>query len=619
MAILVSAQDLEAGFGARPLFSGVNFTIEDGERVGLIGPNGAGKSTLLRILAGALSPDRGQISRRRGLRVGHLAQVPQLPAGATVEQVVRDGLDADDWERQGEAQTVMAKLALAGRGSGAGISPSTVVDSLSGGWKKRVALARELSRHPDLLLLDEPTNHLDVASIEWIEELLAAAPFATVTVTHDRLFLQRVATRILELDRRNAGGLLSVAGDYMDYLRVKDETMHAQERREVVLRNTLRRETEWLRRGAAARSTKQQARIQRAGTLAADVAELGTRNQQRTVALGFEAQERRTKRLIDARGIGKSYGERVIFRGVDAYLGPGVRLGLLGANGCGKSTLIRVLLGEEPPSEGTVARADGLEVAYFAQNRDALDPERSVADTVCPDGDFVLYRGARVHVRGYLERFLFSSEQTDMAVGKLSGGEQSRLLLAQLMLRPAQLLVLDEPTNDLDMATLAVLEESLTGFPGAVLLVSHDRYFLDQVATTILAFSEPEDAANEDGSARVVPFASLTQWEAWRAEKREAASVAKAADRAASATSAAGSGAAKKRLGYREQREYDGIETSIAAAEAGLKAAIAESERPENASDAVRLIELLRQIDERRVDVDRLYTRWAELEAKREG
>jgi len=619
MAILVSAQDLEAGFGARPLFSGVNFTIEDGERVGLIGPNGAGKSTLLRILAGALSPDRGQISRRRGLRVGHLAQVPQLPAGATVEQVVRDGLDADDWERQGEAQTVMAKLALAGRGSGAGISPSTVVDSLSGGWKKRVALARELSRHPDLLLLDEPTNHLDVASIEWIEELLAAAPFATVTVTHDRLFLQRVATRILELDRRNAGGLLSVAGDYMDYLRVKDETMHAQERREVVLRNTLRRETEWLRRGAAARSTKQQARIQRAGTLAADVAELGTRNQQRTVALGFEAQERRTKRLIDARGIGKSYGERVIFRGVDAYLGPGVRLGLLGANGCGKSTLIRVLLGEEPPSEGTVARADGLEVAYFAQNRDALDPERSVADTVCPDGDFVLYRGARVHVRGYLERFLFSSEQTDMAVGKLSGGEQSRLLLAQLMLRPAQLLVLDEPTNDLDMATLAVLEESLTGFPGAVLLVSHDRYFLDQVATTILAFSEPEDAANEDGSARVVPFASLTQWEAWRAEKREAASVAKAADRAASATSAAGSGAAKKRLGYREQREYDGIETSIAAAEAGLKAAIAESERPENASDAARLIELLRQIDERRVDVDRLYTRWAELEAKREG
>ncbi len=357
MAIVVSAQDLEAGFGARPLFSGVNFTIEEGERIGLIGPNGAGKSTLLRILAGAASPDSGQISRRRGLRIGHLAQVPHLTPGATVEQIVHEGIASDDWDRLGEAQAVMAKLSLGGRGSGAGISPTTVVDSLSGGWKKRVALARELSRHPDLLLLDEPTNHLDVASIEWIEALLAAAPFATVTVTHDRLFLQRVATRILELDRRNAGGLLSVAGDYTDYLRVKEETMHAQERREVVLRNTLRRETEWLRRGAAARSTKQQARIQRAGTLASDVAELTTRNQQRAVALDFEAQQRRPKRLIEARGISKNYGGRTIFRGVDALLGPGVRLGLLGANGCGKSTLIRVLLGEEPPQRRKGRRA----------------------------------------------------------------------------------------------------------------------------------------------------------------------------------------------------------------------------------------------------------------------
>ena len=617
VSILASAQDLEAGFGARPLFSGVSFTIEDGERIGLIGPNGAGKSTLLRILAGAASPDGGQLSRRRGLRVGHLAQVPHLTPGTTIEQIVHEGIAADDWERQREAQAVMAKLALGGRGSGAGISPSTVVDALSGGWKKRVALARELSRHPDLLLLDEPTNHLDVESIEWIEELLAAAPFATVTVTHDRLFLQRVATRILELDRRNAGGLLSVAGDYTAYLRVKEEAMHAQERREVVLRNTLRRETEWLRRGAAARTTKQQARIQRAGTLASDVAELTTRNQQRAVAMDFEAQERRPKRLIEARGIGKSYGGRAIFRGVSALLGPGVRLGLLGANGSGKSTLIRVLLGEEPPSEGTVVRADGLEVAYFAQNRETLDPERSVADTVCPDGDFVLYRGARVHVRGYLERFLFSSEQTDMAVGKLSGGEQSRLLLAQLMLRPAQLLVLDEPTNDLDMATLAVLEESLTGFPGAVLLVSHDRYFLDQVATTILAFDDAADGGGD--GARVVPFASLAQWEAWRAEQRDAASAKAAADRASPSSADGPAAPAKKRLGYLEQREYDGIEAAIATAEAALQAAVAESEHPENASDAARLIELLRQIDERRAEVDRLYARWGELESKRDG
>ena len=639
MAILLSAQGLEAGFGARPLFAGVSFTIEAGERIGLIGPNGAGKSTLLRILSGAAAPDRGQVSRQRGLRVGHLEQVPHLRAGATVDELVREAVGGgatsaggDDWGELGEVEQLMSKLALSGRGRGAGISPTTIVDSLSCGWKKRVALARELARRPDLLLLDEPTNHLDVDSIEWIEELLAHAPFATVTVTHDRLFLQRVATRILELDRRNAGGLLSVAGNYTAYLRVKEETMHAQERREVVLRNTLRRETEWLQRGAQARSTKQQARIQRASALAGEVGELVTRNRQRGVTLEFEAEERRPRRLIEARGVGKSYDGRAIFRDVDVQLAPGVRVGLLGANGSGKSTLIRVLLGEEEPSAGKITRADGLQVAYFAQSRDALDPEVSVADTVCPDGDFVLFRGARVHVRGYLERFLFTADQADLAVGKLSGGEQSRLLLAALMLRPAQVLVLDEPTNDLDLATLAVLEDSLTEFPGAVLLVSHDRYFLDQVATTILAFQGEGEGVGDDregasegsgaGGAGVVPFASLAQWEAWRAEQR-ALTVARAA--AGRAGLAAGAGASpspapgKRRLGYLEQREFDAIESTIAAAEAALQAAVGDSERPEIASDGARLIGVLAQVEQRRAEVDRLYARWAALEAKRDG
>jgi ATP-binding cassette subfamily F protein uup len=614
MAILLNAQEIKAAFGARPLFEGVSFTLEDGERIGLIGPNGAGKSTLLRILAGAAAPDEGQVARRRGLRVGHLEQVPRLTAGATVLATIMEGIPDDDWERGLEAESLMAKLSLAGKGSGAGITPATVVDSLSGGWKKRVALARELARRPDLLLLDEPTNHLDVESIEWLEQLLAAAPFATVTVTHDRLFLQRVATRILELDRRNQGGLLSVAGDYSTYLRVKADSMHAQERREIVLRNTLRRETEWLHRGAAARSTKQQARIQRAGQLAADVGELGDRNEKRTATLDFQASERRPRRLIEARAVGKRYGERAIFAGVDLLLATGVRVGLLGPNGCGKSTLIRVLLGEEPPSEGTVVRADKLEVAYFAQGRDALDPTRSLGDTVCPDGDFVSFRGARIHVRGYLERFLFASDQIDMAVGKLSGGEQSRLLLAQLMLRPAQVLVLDEPTNDLDLATLAVLEESLIGFEGAVLLVSHDRYFLDQVATTILAFDARPTRAPRDAAPRVVPFASLAQWESWRAEAPPSP-----AAREGTAEGAAPRAIQRRKLGYIEQREYETIEQTIAGAESALQAAAAETERPEVASDAGRLMALERTIGERRLEVDRLYARWAELEAKRES
>jgi len=619
MAIVLDAQQLTASFGARPLFEGVSFTIDEQERVGLIGPNGAGKSTLLRILAEAASPDGGAIARRRGLRVALLDQTPRFADGATLRDAIAEGIggahdspDFHEHERQ-----VLAMLAL--DTAGGGIGPDTPVTSLSGGWKKRVAIGRALARRPDLLLLDEPTNHLDVEGIEWLEALLSrrGAAFATITVTHDRLFLQRVTTRILELDRRNPGGLLSVAGDYATYVRVKAETMHAQERREVVLRNTLRRETEWLRRGPAARTTKQQARIARAGALSDEVGELERRNQTRTASLDFAAAEARPRRLIEARGIAKSYDGRTIFEGVDLRLGPGVRIGLLGPNGCGKSTLIRVLLGEEAPSAGTVVRADGLQVAYFQQTREALDPARTVADTLCPDGDHVTFRGARVHVRGYLERFLFAHEQIQMQVGKLSGGEQSRLLLAQLMLREAQLLVLDEPTNDLDLPTLAVLEESLTGFDGAVLLVTHDRYFLDQVATTILAFDTRD--AGPGVSRGVIPFASLGQWEAWRDEVAAAERTATVATATPSSEAPANPSGGRKKLGYKDQREYDAIEETLARAEAALQEARVESERPENASDHAKLVALLAAVDERQAEVDRLYARWAELEAKLAG
>jgi ATP-binding cassette subfamily F protein uup len=615
MAILLDAQQLTASFGARPLFDGVSFTVDEKERIGLIGPNGAGKSTLLRILADIASVDSGTIARRRGLRVALLEQTPRFADGTTVRDAVLEGIGAahDSPDAHEQERQVFATLAL--DAAGGGLGPDTPVALLSGGWKKRVAIGRALAGRPDLLLLDEPTNHLDVEGIEWLEALLSrrGAAFATITVTHDRLFLQRVTTRILELDRRNAGGLLSVAGDYATYVRVKAETMHAQERREVVLRNTLRRETEWLRRGAAARSTKQQARIARAGTLGDDVAELGRRNQTRTATLDFTAAEARPRRLIEARGIAKSYDGRPIFEGIDLRLGPGVRVGLLGPNGCGKSTLIRVLLGEEAPGAGTVVRADGLQVAYFQQSREALDPARTLADTLCPDGDHVTFRGARVHVRGYLERFLFEHDQMQMPVGKLSGGEQSRLLLAQLMLREAQLLVLDEPTNDLDLPTLAVLEDSLTGFDGAVLLVTHDRYFLDQVATTILAFD------TRPGAPRgVIPFASLGQWEAWRAETAAAEKAAASAAATADKTSPAASGGRKK-LGYKEQREYDAIEEALARAEAALSAARADSEHPEHASDHAKLSALLAAVDERQAEVDRLFARWAELEAKIAG
>ena len=629
MAILLGVRELQARFGARPLFDNVSFTVAEGDRVGLIGPNGAGKSTLLRILAGDLAPDGGEVSRRRGLRLGRLAQVPTFTDGATVLQTIREGLLAangaqdasaheEDWEIETRLEALMSKLELDGQGA-TGVGPDSLIEDLSGGWKKRVALARELARRPELLLLDEPTNHLDAESIEWLERFLSSARLATLTITHDRVFLQRTTNRILELDRRNTDGLLSVDGNYEAYVRVKAETMHSQERREIVLRNTLRRETEWLRRGPPARSTKQQARIERAGDIASEVADLGERNVQRSVSLDFQTAERRPRKLVEALQISKSYGDRTVFSGVDIRLTPGTRIGLLGQNGCGKSTLIRVLLGHEAPTAGTVKQVDGLQIAYFQQNRDALDPESTPANTVCPDGDFVLFRGARIHVRGYLDRFLFSHDQADMPVRNLSGGEQSRLLLAQLMLQPAQLLVLDEPTNDLDLATLGILEDTLTEFDGAVLLVSHDRYFLSQVATTILAFDV--DAETPSAPAQIVSFSDLSQWEQWRADKPKDARGSKRESGAAGASASSTDAASgkKKRLSYKEQREFDGMEAAIAAAEAALQTATAESESPKHASNAPRLLELFAAVAAKQTEVDRLYARWAELEQKQKA
>ncbi len=601
--ILVSAHNLRKAFASRPLFDGISFAIETGERIGLIGPNGAGKSTLLKMIAGRETVDTGTLSFSRGLRIGYLEQDPQFSEGATIMSTVMEGSpskgeDLSDWESIALADEMISKLSLTG------FPADTPITLLSGGWKKRVALARELVRKPELLLLDEPTNHLDVESILWLEEFLARANFSTLIITHDRLFLQKVSNRILELDKRNAGGLLSVAGDYTAYLETKDQLMAAQERREVILKNTLRRETEWLRRGAKARTTKQEARITRHGELSEEVDNLEYRNQKKTVKLDFAGMEKNPKRLIEALGVGKSYGDKHLFSDLDVLLGPGTRIGLLGANGCGKSTLIRVLLGRELADDGTLFHADGLSIAYFEQNRDTLDPETTLSDTICPRGDFVEYRGSKMHFRGYLDRFLFTPEQMNMPVGQLSGGEQSRLLIAKLMLTPANILVLDEPTNDLDMATLTILEECLVEFPGAVILVTHDRYFLDQVATKILSFS-PDEAP--------IYFADLSQWEN-HLLSRAALKAGKLSKSKSEAKATAPSG--KQKLSYNEQRELAGMEETIHKHEAELKALTVESENPKHWSNAVELGKISKAMGELQTKIDKLYARWTELEAK---
>ncbi len=601
MAVLVDVKNLAHAFGARPLFENVSFTLRDGDRIGLIGPNGAGKSTLLRIVAGLIAQDRGEVARKGGTRIAFLAQTPELPF-SNVREAVLAGLSRRaqaSFEDEARVDEWVNRLDL---------DPEAAITTLSGGWQKRVALAQALVTEPDLLLLDEPTNHLDLESILWLERLLAGARFATLLVTHDRLFLQRVTNRILELDRRNENGLFDVAGDYATYVERKAEAMAAQERREDKARNTLRRETEWLRRGAKARSTKQRARIERAGALAEEVADLGSRNQVRRVELDFQGREAgasRPQRLIEGRALSKRFGDKLVFEGVDLFVGQKTRLGLIGPNGSGKSTLLRVLLGEEAPTSGEVLRADHLRVAHFEQTRASLDPRKTLAETVCPEGDFVHVRGAPLHRNGYLERFLFRPEQMNQPVSSLSGGEQSRLLIARLMLAPANVLMLDEPTNDLDLQTLDVLEDALKSFDGAVLLVTHDRYFLDQVTTELLAFHTREGEVG-----KVTKLIGLEQWELWHETQ---------ANTPASRRAATGAGSApprkRKKLSFNDQRDYDSIEARILTTEQKLAALTAESVDPGVVTNAQRLIALTTEMATARAEVDRLYARWAELEA----
>ncbi len=611
--ILLAATGLTKTFGSRPLFERITVSVDAGDRIGLIGPNGAGKSTLLSLLAAADTPDEGTVTATKGLVIGYLAQVPVFREGASIRETVLEGAKdhgsgEEEWKAGLAADEFIARLALTAEDR----TPETPVARLSGGWKKRLALARELVRRPDLLLLDEPTNHLDVEAILWLEGLLQKAPFATVTVTHDRLFLQRVANRILELDPRNPGGLLDVRGNYETYLFVKEALLSADVEREASLRNRLRRETEWLLRGAKARSTKQQARILRAEALGGEVEELARRTRSASVRLDFQDSGRSPKRLIAAKGIGKGYGGRVLFEGLDLLITPESRLGLLGPNGCGKSTLIRVLLGSEAPDSGEIFRADNLSSVVFEQGRESLDPASTPAKTLCPAGDNVEFRGAFVHIKSYLDRFLFRPEQMDMAVGRLSGGEQSRLLLARLMLKKTNFLVLDEPTNDLDLATLAVLEDCLSDFPGAVLLVTHDRWFLDRVTNQILAFGK-----DAKGNGTLVPLAGLDQWETWRASESEGKTGRGNQDRAPAKSSASIAAPGKKRrLGYLDQRELDGMEDRILMAERARDALKAECEKPEIATDHVKLVELLGKIEGHQSEVDRLYERWGELQGR---
>lgn len=603
MSPLISLRGISKAYGARALFASINLTVHQGQHVGLIGANGSGKSTLMRIMAGLVSPDTGMVTLRRQARTAYLSQKDEFGADATVEQAVAAPLKlagtplADVHTRTAE---ILSRTGFA--------DPAQPAADLSGGWRKRLALARALVQEPDVLLLDEPTNHLDLDSVLWLEKLLGQARFAFVLVSHDRAFLENVTTRTVELSRAYPDGFLSVNEPYSGFLEKRQDFMDAQAGLQQALASKVRREVEWLRRGAKARTTKAKARIGEAGRLIDELARTKERNAQAARAgIDFTGTARQTKRLVSAEAISKAFGEKSLFEGLTLTLSPGSRLGLVGANGSGKSTLMRVLAGEERPDAGEIRRAPALQVAYFDQSREKLDPGLSLKRTFDAHGDSVVYRGRSLHVASWAKRFLFKPEQLDLPVGELSGGEQARLLIARLMLRPADVLFLDEPTNDLDIPTLEVLEESLADFPGAVVLISHDRYLLDTVSTVLLGL---------DAMGGAEFFADFAQWETAR-RQREEASQDKDLSRQAAKRPAQPKPA--KKLTYKEQREFDGMETAIAQAEQALARCTGELENPAIASDHETLQELLSRTHQAQDHVDALYARWAELEAKQTG
>ncbi|MGE0526015.1 MAG: ABC-F family ATP-binding cassette domain-containing protein [Bdellovibrionales bacterium] len=599
---LLNAHEIEKSYAHRVLFEKVSLGIQAKDRIGLVGPNGAGKSTLLKILSGEIEADRGQVSRKKGLRVGVLEQAPAFAPEATVLESVLERC-GDREESTPRALELLARLELSRFGI------DFPVAQLSGGWRKRVALARELAFEPELLILDEPTNHLDISGILWLEEFLQSAPFAVLMVTHDRLFLQRVSTRIWDLDPRNPGYLLTVDDDYVRYLEIKEQELSALRRHEAVQSNRLRRETEWLRRGALARQTKQKARSEAAGELKDSVSELKSKNKTARVEMNFGETKHSPRKLIEVQGISKSFGSSTLFANLDLLITPQTRLGLLGDNGSGKSTLIRVLLGLEPPTCGQIKRADGLDVAYFEQSSETLQPDLSVLKNVCSEGDYVFYQGQSIHVRSYLDRFLFSGSKVDLPVRNLSGGERARLRLAKLMLKSCQVLVLDEPTNDLDTDMLDSLEASLRDFNGAVILVTHDRYFLDAVSNRILAF--PSSSQTSEGQLQL--FASYFQWESWYREQNLRSVVpAKNPENEREVPISK-----KVRLSFKEKYELDHIEGSIVALEQELAELQRESESPIVLADHKRLNELHTRIAELHLQIDEKYKRWSELESKK--
>jgi ATP-binding cassette subfamily F protein uup len=609
-------------YGHLPLLDDASLLIEAGERVCIIGRNGTGKSTLLQIIGGELIPDAGTVWRQPGLRVARLEQDVPLSTDRPVRDVVADGFKdhthVEDWHVDISVDMVIDRLDLPG---------DAIVSTLSGGWRRRVLLARALVAQPDVLLLDEPTNHLDIEAMMWLESFLADYRGAVIFVTHDRAFLQRVATRIVELDR---GRLTSWPGNYETFLDKKEAWLANEQIAHEKFDKKLAQEEAWLRQGIKARRTRDEGRVKALMEMRIERAE--RRGMVGQVQLQADSAERSGKLVFEAKGVSKSFGDRTVVRNASFRVIRKDRIGLIGPNGSGKTTLLRMLMGELEPDSGDIRRGTNVQIAYYDQQREQLDPERTVFDTVGEGNDTVTVNGKTQHVHGYLRDFLFPPERALSPVKALSGGERNRLLLARLLTRPMNVLVLDEPTNDLDIETLELLESYLVDWPGTLLLVSHDRAFIDHVVTSTLVF---------EGDGKVQEY--VGGYEDWLRQRNTGKPATKQAGPASVVSSSVGldpasvgldsssvgpdsssvgldfsrAPAKKKKLSFKEKREIEDLPKKIERMELeqeALHAKIASPEFYKEPPDAIA--RALARIDELKGSLHDAYARWNELDSR---
>jgi ATP-binding cassette subfamily F protein uup len=630
----ITLDNASLAFGHHPLLDKASFQLDPGERVGLIGRNGAGKSSLLKVIAGETKLDDGNVWRATSVRIVYVPQEPVLKPGHTVYEAVAEGLgdmqqvlvdyhavthsmgaadadidalmekmqalqhelDAKDgWGMQAKVETVLSRLSL---------DADTKVDSLSGGWRKRVALGRALVADPEVLLLDEPTNHLDLEAIQWLEELLLNFNGGVLFITHDRRFLNRLATRIVELDR---GKLTDFVGNYENYQIKKEELLAVEATHAAKFDKVLAQEEAWIRQGIKARRTRNEGRVRQLEKLRLERA--ARRERQGNVKLSLDAGERSGKLVAELDNVVKAYGDRTLINGFSTRILRGDRIGLLGPNGVGKTTLLKLILGELEADSGTIQRGTNMNVAYFDQMREALDEEATLADTISPGSDFVEIGNERKHVISYLEDFLFPPQRSRSPVKSLSGGERNRLLLARLFARPSNVLVLDEPTNDLDIDTLELLESLLQDFPGTLFLVSHDRAFLENTVTQVIAF---------EGNGQLTEFGGgYDDWLRFTQQRtKEAANAPKV--KIETPKPAATSAPTKTKLNYKEQLELDQLPEKIETLEteqAAINVTLADPDIYKSDLDKATALQIkLTELDEALINA---LARWEELESKK--